>query len=124
MSRFLSKNCLKTLAVSFILSKLDYCNALFKNLQEYQIDKLQKLQNFAAKVVLGKSRFDHSTPCLIDLHWLPIKFRIDYKIAVTVFKCLNNLAPPYLNELIEIYSPSRSLRSSSLNLLTTKTKQF
>ena len=124
MSRFLSKNCLKTLAVSFILSKLDYCNALFKNLQEYQIDKLQKLQNFAAKVVLGKSRFDHSTPCLIDLHWLPIKFRIDYKIAVTVFKCLNNLAPPYLNELIEIYNPSRSLRSSSLNLLTTKKTNF
>ena len=124
VSKLVSENCLKTLAVSFILSKLDYCNALFKNIQGYQIEKLQKLQNFAAKVVLGKSRFDHVTPCLIDLHWLPIGYRIDFKIAVTVFKCLNNLAPPYLSELIEIYTPSRSLRSSSLNLLTSKKTHY
>ena len=50
MSKFVSENCLKPLAVSFILSKLDYCNALFKNIPGYQIEKLQKLQNFAAKV--------------------------------------------------------------------------
>ena len=124
ISKFVSENCLKTLAVSFILSKLDYCNALFKNIQGYQIEKLQKLQNFAAKVVLGKSRYDHVTPCLIDLHWLPIRYRIDFKIAVTVFKCLNNLAPPYLSELIEIYTPPRSLRSSSLNLLTSKKTHY
>ena len=120
----MSENCLKTLAVSFILSKLDYCNALFKNIPGYQIEKLQKLQNFAAKVILRKSRYDHVTPCLIDLHWLPIKYRIDFKIAVTVFKCLNNLAAPCLSELIEIYTPSRTLRSSSLNLLNVKKTNF
>ena len=124
ISKFVNENCLKTLAASFILSRLDYCNALFKNIQGYQIEKLQKLQNFAAKVVLKKSLYDHVTPCLMELHWLPIKYRIDFKIAVTTFKCLNDLAPSYLSELIEIYTPSRSLRSSSLNLLKPKVTHF
>ena len=117
MSKFVDENCLKTLAASFILSRLDYCNALYKNLNKYQIEKLQKLQNFAAKVVLSKSIYDHVTPLLIDLHWLPVSFRIDFKIAVLAFKCIHNLAPSYLSDLLEIYVPSRSLRSSSLCLL-------
>ena len=124
MSKFVSESSLKTLATSFILSRLDYCNALFKNMNNYQFDKLQKLQNFAAKVVLGKSLYDHVTPCLIELHWLPVKFRVDYKIAVLTFKCLNGLAPQYLSSLIEVYVPSRSLRSASKNLLRVKDTKF
>ena len=124
MSKFVSESSLKTLAASFILSRFDYCNSLFKNLKNSQIDKLQKLQNFAAKVILGKSLYDHVTPCLIELHWLPIRFRIDYKIGLLVFKCLNGLAPPYLSELIEIYVPSRNLRSANLFLLKTKVTKY
>ena len=124
MSKFVSESSLKTLATSFVLSRLDYCNALFKNMNNYQFDKLQRLQNFAAKVVLGKSLYDHITPCLIELHWLPVKFRIDYKIAVLTFKCLNGLAPQYLSDLIHVYVPSRSLRSASQNLLETKLTKF
>ncbi len=60
----------------------------------------------------------------MELHWLPIRYRIDFKIAVTTFKCLYDLAPSYLSELIEIYTPSRSLRSSSLNLLKPKVTRF
>ena len=85
MSKFVSESSLKTLAASFILSRFDYCNALFKNLKKSQLDKLQKLQNFAARVILGKSLYDHITPCLVQLHWLPIKFRVDYKIGLLVF---------------------------------------
>ena len=124
MSKFVSESSLKTLASSFILSRLDYCNALFKNMNNYQFDKLQKLQNFAAKVVLGKSLYDHVTPCLIELHWLPVKFRVDFKIAVLTFKCLNGLAPHYLSCLIESYVPSRSLRSGSQSLLKPKVTKF
>ena len=124
MSKFVSESSLKTLATSFVLSRLDYCNALFKNMNNYQFDKLQRLQNFAAKVVLGKSLYDHVTPCLIELHWLPVKFRVDYKIAVLTFKCLNGLAPQYLSDLIHVYVPSRSLRSASQNLLETKLTKF
>ena len=84
MSTYVDENSLKTLAVSFILSRLDYCNSLFKNSNKDLINKLQKLQNFTAKVILKKSVRGHVTPCLIHLHWLPIKFRIDFKIAVLV----------------------------------------
>ena len=117
MSRYIDENSLKTLASSFILSKLDYCNSLFKNLNKCQIEKLQKLQNFAAKTIMKKSLYDHVTPCLVHLHWLPIKYRIDYKIAVLTFKCINGLAPDYLAELIQTYEPSRNLRSSTGNFL-------
>ena len=124
ISKFVSESCLKTLAASFILSRLDYCNALYKNLNKYQIEQIQKLQNFAAKVVLSKSMYEHVTPCLVELHWLPVMFRIDYKIAVLTFKCLHGLAPEYLSDLIEVYQPSRNLRSASQNLLKKKTVKF
>ncbi len=124
LSKFVDRGSLQTLAASFILSRLDYCNALFKNMKGYQISKLQKLQNFAAKVVLGKSLYDHVTPCLFELHWLPISFRIDYKIAVTTFKCLHDLSPEYLSDLIEVYTPSRPLRSASSALLKPKVTKF
>ena len=60
----------------------------------------------------------------IELHWLPVKFRVVYKIAVLTFKCLNGLAPQYLSDLIHVYVPSRSLRSASQNLLETKLTKF
>ena len=125
MSKYVNQSALKTLAASFILSRFDYCNSLFKNLCKYQLDKLQKLQNFAAKVVLGRSLYEHVTPCLIELHWLPISYRIDYKIGLLVFKCLNGLAPSYLSDLIQLYVPSRNLRSANqftLKVFNTKFK--
>ena len=124
MSRFVDEQSLKTLAASFILSKFDYCNALFKKLNCTQIQKLQKLQNFAARVICRKSIFEHVTPCLIYLHWLPIKYRVDFKIAMLVFKCLNGLAPSYLSELLEIYQPNRNLRSCNKFLLQSKRTNF
>ena len=124
MSEFVNESSLKTLASSFILSRLDYCNALFKGINNNQLYKLQKLQNFAAKVILKKSIYEHVTPCLIHLHWLPIKYRIDFKIAVLAFKCLNGLAPKYLSDLVEPYTPTRNLRSASGNYITTKTAKF
>ena len=53
--------------------------------------------------------FDHANPLIVELHWLPVKLRIDYKIATLIFKCLTNSAPMYLNELIEVYNPVRNL---------------
>ena len=124
MSNFVSESSLKTLASSFILSRLDYCNALFKNLPKYQINNLQKLQNHAARVIFRKSVRDHAMPLLMDLHWLPVTARIDYKIALVVYKCLNNLSPSYMSELISRYIPSRALRSNNSNLIVTKTAKY
>ena len=67
--------------------------------------------------MLAKRR-DHITPILKDLHWLPIKYRIQYKVLLITFKALNGTAPHYISELICSYTPSRCLRSSSQNLLT------
>ena len=66
----------------------------------------------AAKLVKKKKKYDHVRPLLIDLHWFPFRFRIDYKIALLCFKIINNLAPIYLKNMLCIYQPKRSLRSS------------
>ncbi len=76
------------------------------------------MQNAAARLICNVSRFDHITPTLKDLHWLPVKFRIDFKILLSVFKALHGLAPDYISELIPIKLPSSySMRSNSQLLL-------
>ena len=119
-SKYLNQSSLKTLASSFVLSRLDYCNSLFAKLPCYQVERLQKLQNYAARIIFNKPRREHVTPLLLELHWLPVSARIDYKIAMLIFKSLNNLAPPYIKALTEPYIPIRPLRSGSKNLLVNK----
>ncbi len=67
---------------------------------------------------MGKKKREHITPILVHLHWLPVKFRIEYKVLTFVFKACHGLAPVYISDFICAYSPRRSLRSSSENLLT------
>ena len=82
------------------------------------IDRLQKIQNRAARLVSLTKPRDHITPVLVSLHWLPIRERTEFKIACIVFKCLNELGPEYLSELLNRYTPARSLRSENSKLLT------
>ena len=77
------------------------------------IQPLQKNPNFAARHVLLVSRHHHSTPLLEKLHWLPISERIKYKVACTCFSAINGSGPAYLSELLHVYTPSHTLRSSS-----------
>ena len=107
----------KLLVCSLILSRIDYCNALLAGCPNYVIDRLQKIQNKAARLVTLTKTREHITPVLCSLHWLPVKYRIDFKILCYAFKCLNNLSPVYLNELVEMYQPCRTLRSSSALLM-------
>ena len=110
---FLNQNVTKTLVVSLILSKLDYCNSLLVGLPKDTIQRLQLVQNNAARLVFKKRKYDNVTPLLYELHWLPIKQRIDFKICVMCYKAINNMAPEYLCDTINRYVPARSLRSSS-----------
>ena len=71
------------------------------------------MQNFSARLITGSYKYDHITPVLKSLHWLPVEQRIRYKIAVLGFKCVNGSAPGYLQNLVELYTPRRTLRSSS-----------
>ena len=90
---------------SCVLSNLDYCNATYGALTEANIQKLQKIQNSAVRFIFnlyGKRKWEHITPYLKRLHFLPVRFRIKFKIALLVFKCLNNLAPHYLINLLKV----------------------
>ena len=73
--KFLTVQSTKTPVHAFISSHLDYCNALLFGLPKYQLDRLQKVQNAVARVIFQIPKFDHITPALIDLHWLPVTFQ-------------------------------------------------
>ena len=111
--RFLTEDATKTLVTSYILSRLDYCNCLLMGTPNSVIQPLQKIQNFAARLVLLAPRHHHATPLLEKLHWLPISERIKYKVACMCFGAINGSGPAYLSELLHVYTPSRTLRSSS-----------
>ena len=113
ISRFLTEDSAKTLVASYLLSRLDYCNCLLMGTSNSAIRPLQKIQNFAARLVLLVPRHQHPTPLLGKLHWLPISERIKYKVACMCFSAINGSGPVYLSELLHVYTPSRTLRSSS-----------
>ena len=111
--KYMTQEVAAQLMVSLVFSKLDYCNCILYGLPQCLIDKLQKVQNCAARVCLKKRKFDNVTPLLRYLHWLPVSKRIDYKIATIVHKCIHGNAPPYIKELIHRVPFRRTLRSAS-----------
>ena len=116
---FLSTDAANKLTVSFVLTRLDYCNSLLAGLPDNKLNKLQRIQNHAARIVLRKLRHVSATSLLRTLHWLPVKARIQYKIACFCFQCLShNTMPPCLSDLLHPYQPSRTLRSLDTSLLS------
>ena len=119
--KYLDCTSAKKLVNALVTSHLDYCNSLLYGLPSTKLQRLQRVQNTAARVIMKIRKFDHITPTLKCLHWLPVSRRIEYKILTLTFKCLdssNNQAPDYLSDMIVKYNPARSLRSSSKQLLT------
>ena len=104
--KYLSKEDLKRLVNALVISRLDYANSILYGLPKYELDKLQRVQNAAARLITGKKKSDHITPVLKELHWLPIKYRINFKIILLVYKSLHNLAPDYLDKIIEERCPT------------------
>lgn len=116
--RYISEDAARTLIRTNVTSLLDYCNCVLTGLPSSLINLLQRVQNCAARVVKCAPRSCSITPILKDLHWLPIKYRIDYKVLLLTFKALNDLAPLYLKDLLQPYQPARVLRSMNDNLLS------
>ena len=94
--RYLDKDTCHLIVRALILSRLDYGNSLLFGSNSTDIQRLQRIQNWAVRLVCCASKRDHATPFLRELHyWLPVRERITFKILVLVFKCLNGLAPGY-----------------------------
>lgn len=117
LKKFMSQESLECLIHAFVTTKLDYCNSLFCGACKSSIKKLQRVQNTAARILTGHRKSEHITPVLRQLHWLPVEQRIKFKLLVITFKALNDLAPDYLQELLTLHRPPRSLRSAEKNLL-------
>ena len=100
------------LANSLVSSKLDYCNSLYSGISQTYLNKLQRIQNSLARVITNTSKYQHITPTLKKLHWLPIKQRIDYKTCLLTYKTLTNQQPTYLYNSLSFPSHSVSTRSS------------
>ena len=115
----------KIFVSAFVLFRLDYCNTLLSGCPKH-LEKLQKVQNSAARLVLKAHKWDHVSPLLRTLHWLPIKARIEYMLSALCHSFFSDTAPVYLSDLLRVYSPSRQLLSSSdsktLRIPPTKTK--
>lgn len=110
--KYLNQDAAATLIHSLISTRIDYCNSLLANLPTSTLRPLQGVQNSAARIVTFTSKYDHITPVLEELHWLPVKQRIMFKILLLVFRCINNSAPSYLNDLLSVKRSTYSTRSS------------
>ena len=98
--KYLNEDTLKMLMYNHIMSRLDYCNSLYYELPNVLLKKLQSIQNKAARLIRKISLRERITPVLIDLHWLPIKARIIYKICLLTYKALKFGEPKYLRKHI------------------------
>ena len=98
-----------TIIHAFITSQIEYCNSLMNGLPENIIKKPQRVQNTAARLVFNLRKYDSITPALVTLHWLPVKYRVEFKTLLIVFKGLHDKAPTHIQEMI---TPSKSKRYS------------
>jgi len=104
--QYITETLALSLVNSLVTSRLDYCNSLLFGCSKSVINKLQLVQNTAARLIT-----EHITPTLKKLHWLPVSCRIEYKMLTLVYKALHGQSPGYISDMLEMYTPTRLLRS-------------
>ena len=116
--KYLSNQATQTLVHALIIGHIDYCNSILYGLPAKQIAKLQWLQNSTARLIFKIPRFYHISPILCTLHWLPVEFRIHFKIIIITFKATHGQAPVYLQEVInKREEKSCNLRSCAMGIM-------
>lgn len=101
--KYVDYSTMRTLVQALVVSRIKYCSSLLGGVSLHCIENLQRVQHAAARVICDVDRFEHMTPVLKSLHWLPVSYRIDYKQLLIVYKILNGLAPKYLSDLLMEY---------------------
>ena len=114
---FLDSVTCARLVHALVTSRLDSCNSILFGLPLHEINRLQRVQNTAARLVARISRHEHITPVLKTLHWLPVHERTIYKLLLLTYKAVHGMSPVYIAENILLYKPSYNTRSSSKLLL-------
>ena len=109
IQRFIDRDTCKLVVQTLVFSIIDYGNALLLGATDFD---LTRLQNRAARLIFLVGRDTSSAPLLRRLHWLPIRKRIEFKILVIIYKCVNSQAPDYLSNLISFRKPTYATRSS------------
>ena len=110
--QFLTTKVAKTVT-SLVFSRLAYCNSLLAGIHHKLVDKVQRVMNCAARLVSKAPRREHGTPLLVDLHWLHVDRRIEYKIATICYNVITGTALPLMSNLLVLHIPSRTLRPSA-----------
>ena len=112
--RYLTQEAGEVLVHGLVMLRLNYCNSLYYGLPDCDLNRLQRVQSITCKLVLNRSKYDSCTECFTQLHWLPIRSRVQLKILTMVHNCLNLRPPDYLSNLLTYRSeirPSGGFRS-------------
>ena len=110
---FITRNACNDAVRSAILSRLDYAIDLLGGLRQTDQDRLQRVQNWAARVISRTKIRDRITAILCDIHWLPVPSRIQFMLCVCMYKVIHGAAPDYISSELTLYRPQRALRSSN-----------
>ena len=100
---YLDRESTEAIIHAFVTTNLDYCNAILYGLPKVLLNRLQLVQNRAARIVTFTKKYEHITPSVMDLHWFPVEYRIIYKILLLVYKAINGLSPSYISSLLMQY---------------------
>ena len=101
-----------SVANAFVSSRLDYCNSLFRSLSKFNLHRLQSIQNSAARIVTNSSKYTRITLVLRKLHWLPVQFRSEFKLATLVYKFIHTGFPKYFAPYLSMYHNTYNTRRS------------
>ena len=110
----------KQMVQALVISRLDYCNSLLTGLPDCLWERLEMVQHQAACLIFGK--MDRHQPVsvsalMMELHWLPVRWRIQFMVLCLMYKCRHGLGPVYLTNDLVTYSPPHTLQSSDRKFL-------